>query len=516
MTKRFDIAIIGSGFGGSLLAMIARRLGRSVVMVEKGKHPRFAIGESSTPLANLLIEELAQKYDLPRLRPLTQWGTWQESRPELACGIKRGFTFFHHSLGHPFIDDASRKNQLLVAASPNDRVADTHWYRPQLDQFLVQEAKRLGVEFLDETTLEIAQRGARDFLFRTLRRGKRASFQARFVIDATGPRGFLFRALRLQERRLPHLPPTEGLYAHFRGVHRLDSCVTNPGSESPPYPVDDAAVHHVFDGGWIWILRFNNGITSAGVAATRPVSKRFGLAQGPPGWRRLLKELPTVQQQFADARTVHPFVHAAQLSFASKTAVGPNWALLPSSAGFIDPLLSTGFPLTLLGIERLAGIIGRHWEQPALAAKLKEYERKTFAELFAAENLVSALYKNLGDFEVFSSLSLLYFAAASFAESARRLDSPMPASSFLLHDTLPFGRELTRCCELARSLPSPAQRKKLLAMILRVIEPINVAGLTDRARRNWFPVKAGDLVAAAPKLGVAPARVRNILQANGF
>ena len=67
MNARFDIAVIGSGFAGSLIAMIARRLGRSVALIERGKHPRFAIGESSTPLANLLLEELAQRYDLPAL-----------------------------------------------------------------------------------------------------------------------------------------------------------------------------------------------------------------------------------------------------------------------------------------------------------------------------------------------------------------------------------------------------------------------------------------------------------------
>ena len=85
----FDIAVVGSGFAGSLVAMIARRLGRSVVMIERGRHPRFAVGESSTPLANLLLEELAQRYDLPGVRPLCKWGTWQESLPHLGCGLKR-------------------------------------------------------------------------------------------------------------------------------------------------------------------------------------------------------------------------------------------------------------------------------------------------------------------------------------------------------------------------------------------------------------------------------------------
>ena len=87
MTAEYDIVVVGSGFAGSLLAMIARRAGRSVLMLEKGRHPRFAIGESSTALSNLLLEELAARYDLPRLKPLTKWGTWQQSYPQLACGL---------------------------------------------------------------------------------------------------------------------------------------------------------------------------------------------------------------------------------------------------------------------------------------------------------------------------------------------------------------------------------------------------------------------------------------------
>ena len=62
MKADFDLAIVGSGFAGSLMAMIGRRLGLSVILLERGTHPRFAIGESSSPLANLLLEEIAQKF----------------------------------------------------------------------------------------------------------------------------------------------------------------------------------------------------------------------------------------------------------------------------------------------------------------------------------------------------------------------------------------------------------------------------------------------------------------------
>src|SRR2546425_1018548 len=199
MNDQFDLAVIGSGFAGTLMAMIARRLGRSVVLLERGRHPRFAIGESSTPLANLLLEELARRYDLPALLPLSKWGPWQKAHPEIACGLKRGFTFFHHLLGEAWQPHADRRNELLVAASPHDGIADTHWFRPHFDEFLARQAAKLGVELFEETSLEAADFTQASPVLTGGRCGKPLSLSSRFVIDASGPRSFLHRALGLRE-----------------------------------------------------------------------------------------------------------------------------------------------------------------------------------------------------------------------------------------------------------------------------------------------------------------------------
>ena len=47
-----------------------------------------------------------------------------------------------------------------MAASPHDEIADTHWYRPDFDHALVQEAEREGAIYLDEVTLEAHAVGA--------------------------------------------------------------------------------------------------------------------------------------------------------------------------------------------------------------------------------------------------------------------------------------------------------------------------------------------------------------------
>ena len=337
-----DIAVVGSGFAGSLTALCLRARGKRVVMVERGRHPRFAIGESSTPLANLLIEELAARYELPRVGLFSKWGTWQRARPDVGGGLKRGFSFYFHRPGEPFADNGEHARQLLVAASPHDDIGDTHWYRPDFDHNLVREAEESGAVYLDETELagiDLEGDGAR---LHGTRRGQPVRIDASFVVDASGPRGFLVRALRLEAPPLTWLPPTQGLYTHFERVGRWEDLVPSDGA---PYPPDLAALHHVFPGGWIWVLRFANGITSAGAALTNRVAAQLEAADGAPAWDRLLAMLPTVREQFGQARAVLPWIHAPRIAFRTKRVCGANWALLPSAAGVIDPLLSTGFPL---------------------------------------------------------------------------------------------------------------------------------------------------------------------------
>jgi FADH2 O2-dependent halogenase len=509
-----DVAVIGSGFAGSLTALALLSTGRRVALIERGRHPRFAIGESSTPLANLLLEEIADRYDLPQIRAFSKWGTWQRARPDVAVGLKRGFTFFFHQLGESFPADAARERQLMVAASPHDEIADTHWYRPQFDQALVEEARNAGATYLDITRLTGLHRRGDSTILDGDREGRSVRITAPFVVDASGPGGFLHRQLQLGEVATRWLPPTQGVYSHFEGVERWDRLL--PPNDVPPYPTDDAAVHHVFPGGWIWVLRFNNGLTSAGAALTDPLARRLRAPEGQPAWHRLLEMLPSVGDQVRSARPVIPFIHAPRLSFRSARAAGSAWALLPSAAGVIDPLLSTGFPLTLLGIVRLVDLLERTSAGAERDAALKRYDDTTLAELDVTEQLVAALYATMDDPVLFKRLSLLYFAAASYSEAARRLGNPSLAPGFLLREHQEFVGELLSCSGLAAQAPCGAARKALGERIDRAIEPFDIAGLLDRERRSWYPVLAEDILACSVKLHASRAEIVRLLERSGM
>jgi FADH2 O2-dependent halogenase len=499
------------------MAMVARRLGLSVVLLERGSHPRIVVGESSTPLSNLLLEEIALRYNLPRLLPLTKWGSWQQHYPEIACGLKRGFTFHYHASDQTREVNSHGPDQLLVAASPHDAIADTHWYRAHVDAFLVEEARSLGTDYLDHVHLEKVLLGGECHLLRGVRDGRTVSYQARFLLDATGPRGFLHKALRLTEAPVPKELQTQSLYNHFTGVERLEHTPYARTESVPPYPIDDAAMHHLFPGGWVWVLRFNNGVTSAGVVATDAVAEELGLREGSgASWERLLARIPALREQFKTAQPLGRFTYIPRVPFRGETLVGERWAMLPSAAGFIDPMLSTGFPLTLLGISRLANIFSENWDKPSFASSLENYARQTQSELVATERLISSLYSATTHFSCFAALSLLYFAAASYSETARRLNKETLAPSFLLHDHPAFGPACRRLYNQAVQVKTEADAARFRLELSRAIEPFDLAGLTADTSNNWYPVRASDLLSNAHKLGATAHDIHTMLDRCGF
>jgi FADH2 O2-dependent halogenase len=275
-------------------------------------------------------------------------------------------------------------------------------------------------------------------------------------------------------------------------------------------------VHHVFPGGWAWVLKFNNGITSAGVAATDTLARELGFKAGEPAWRKLLGRLPSLAEIFAPARAVLPFVHLPRLAFCSGAAAGDCWALLPSAAGFVDPLLSTGFPLTLLGVGRVGRLLRSYRETTSFPAKLKQYEQWTMLELDAAARLVGALYATMDRFPLFQDLSLLYFAAASYSEAARRLGKTELADSFLLCRHPVFAEQFRQICDAARHCRSDRDTEKLTKLIREAIEPFDVAGLTDRSRHPWYPALPVDLFQNGSKLHASEHEITLMLRKCGM
>jgi tetracycline 7-halogenase / FADH2 O2-dependent halogenase len=505
MRLRCDVAVVGSGFAGSLLARILAKLGRDVVLLERGTHPRFAIGESSTPMANLTLERIGRRYGLEDCIDLATHGRWLARRPELMRGLKRGFTFYRHHPGEELADRGLDSERLLVAASPDDAIADTHWLRADVDHHFVREAAAAGVEYRDRFELTRAtfdEQGA-DLGGHTSD-GESVEVRTAFVVDASGPGGFLAKQLAIPSDVQRTRTRSGLVFSHFDGVALMADAM--PGLPNGPYPDDWAATHHILDEGWMYSLRFDDGVTSAGIL----LSPNHHTTPSAPSsadelWRTVLGRYPTLGRLFADARPRFPVIHIPQIQHRLARAAGERWALLPHAYAFVDPLFSTGIAWGLRGVERIASAFERATGDGSLPDQetLMRYDELLAGEADQIDQLVAGAYQAMASFELFAAHAMIYFALVSYSEVQQRFapHGDWAWSGFLgvgdsVGHSLP-GESLRRLDAIVGDnarVPSRDEHRDYAAWVERAIAPRNIAGLADPARHNLYPVDLDVLV----------------------
>ena len=436
-----DLAILGAGFSGSLCALIAKQIGMNSILIEKGSHPRFAIGESSTPQADIALANIAEKYNLRNIKPFSSYGTWKETYPDISCGPKRGFTYINHCGG----------GELLVAANPDQYHADTHWYREEFDAFLVDEVKQSGISYIDQTEFEITAGKPWSLT------SKHHSITSDFIIDATGGANPLSIA-----QVHPFQTNTRCIFSHFTGVTPWGKLHSKP---EHPFTCHESALHHIFDGGWMYVLHFDNGITSAGFVLET-------LARPNDSWNSLIHEFPDIKQQFKHAKSVMPIVETKRMQRCASNMVGSNWAMLPHAAYFVDPMHSSGNAHTLQCIDRLMQCLLSN----ELFESLQQYESKMYCEAMLVDQLVHGAYESMEDFESFTNYVMLYFAGADFSERKRR--DNVETGFLNSHDEAYKAKVAYWYGQAVAGNPIPNLASE--------IEPWNLAGLCDPMKKNMY------------------------------
>lgn len=482
-----DIAIIGAGFSGSLLSLLLKQIGLSCVLIDRGSHPRFAIGESSTPIANLVLENLSQRYNLPRIKPFCTYGAWKRAYPDIVCGPKRGFTYVHHTFGQRFQPRADHANELLVAASAGIEDTDTHWLRSDFDQFLAAEAVRSGIPYFDQTAIEELQPHHDGWKLTGDRLGEAFSCTADLIVDASGDGGVLARQLGIGNHPDGLKTQSRSLFSHFKHVKRWHDLYTKWGGDASghPYPCDDSALHHVFDGGWMWVLPFDNGITSAGFSLD---PRRFPLNKSvAPGdeWSAIMRQLPAVAEQFSEAEPVVPWRQTGRIQRRLECSAGPNWVMLPTAAAFLDPFFSTGNAFTLVGIDRLMGMLERSWKRADWIDQMRGYDRILQQEAEMLDLIVGGCFLGFRDFARTAAMSMFYFTAATWSESEHRAGRAAQGSAFLGADQPELKSALIRA--IAEIDNPTLTTDEFVSRVHVSLTPFNRAGLCDPAKQNMYP-----------------------------
>jgi tetracycline 7-halogenase / FADH2 O2-dependent halogenase len=510
-----EVAIVGSGFAGSLLARVLAVLGYDVALLERGTHPRFAIGESSTPLANLSLERLGIRYGLADCYQLATHGRWLAHFPGIRRGLKRGFTFYRHHPDQPLANRGLDSERLLVAASPNEALSDTHWLRADVDHHFVNQAIAAGVDYRDRADLTSADITSDSVHLEGHRNGVGFKLRANFVIDASGPGGFLARQLSIPSG-LEHTETRSAIvFSHFDGVQLMRDSA--PGMPEGPYPDDWAAVHHLIDEGWMYSLRFDDGVTSAGFLLTPRGVASLNLPEVPDAaslWHSLLRRYPTLGRAFANAKPLMPVAYRSEIQHRLTRAAGERWALMPHAYAFVDPLFSTGIAWSLRAVERLALAFESAARDRRLPDQdvLTRYETALSAEADQIDLVVAGAYEAMAHFDLFAAQAMLYFGTVSFAEISQRLapDDSVAWKGFLGVGDQVLGplpgeslRRLRGITQRRGEVGDSDARRRFANWVTGAIAPRNIAGLSDARRGNLYAVDFDALIERHALLGMS-------------
>jgi len=436
-----DVIVLGSGLAGSAMAAVLAEGGAEVLVLDAGSHPRFAIGESTIPYTSMLMRLVAERYNVPEIKYLTTFENVQE-RISSTSGIKRNFGFLYHREGQP-----QRFEECHEFPIPKITHTENHFFRQDIDAWMLTVAVKHGAKVKQHariSDIDVDSAGV------TVHDDAGNSWRARFLVDASGFRSPVATKFDLREQptRLRH--HSRSLFTHMVDVTPYEETVP-PGAHGNPTKWSQGTLHHLFEGGWGWVIPFNNH-----ARATNPLVS-VGLNLDPrvhpkpdcspaEEFRSFIDRFPNIRAQFATARPVREWVSTGRLQYSSSQTVGYRWCLTSHAAGFIDALFSRGLSnsfeiVNALGWRLLEALRDDDFD-PARFAYVQELEQGL---LDFNDDLVANAYTSFADYDLWDAWFRIWSAGQILATFeinrayARFLDSHNPAELSHLEAIAPAG-----------------------------------------------------------------------------
>lgn len=337
------MAILGSGMAGGMLGAVLARNGVKVLLLDAGTHPRFAVGESTIPYTSGMTRIIADRYDVPEIKPLSSHKGISRHVSRY-CGQKQNFGFVYHREGAS--QNPREVNQLVV---PSAIRTETHLFRQDIDSYLFHVAVKYGAD--PRLNTRIADVEIDPDSGAVLRTDKGEEFRASYVVDGSGFRSPLAEKFELRETPTRARTHSRTLFTHMIGVQPFDQAPAAQAHQQPN-PWHHGTLHHVFDGGWLWVIPFDNHADSINPLCSvgLTLDPRVYPKDDTPGQEEFdafLKRFPEIAWQFRGARAVRPWVSTGRLQYSAKQVVGERFCLTSHAAGFIDALYSRGLTNTM-------------------------------------------------------------------------------------------------------------------------------------------------------------------------
>ncbi|MGV9674146.1 NAD(P)/FAD-dependent oxidoreductase [Nocardia sp. NPDC003482] len=415
--QSYDVAIVGGGIGGAALAAILARHAVRVLLIEGGGHPRFAIGESTVPETTIGLRVLAKRYDVPEIGNLSN-NTDLRHRVSSACGVKRNFSFAYHHEGQRF--RPRECTQYPTWGPPMG--PDSHFFRQDVDAYLYAVALSYGVTGRTHTPVTRVDFGADGAELHT---ATGETYRASFVVDAGGMKSLLGEQLGLRVDP-PYRTRSRTIFSHFVGVEPFDRIVPPRREHEMPSPFGQGTLHHLFEGGWAWVIPFDNHVESTNRLCSVGINLDIDRYPAPADlsaadefWYHV-RRFPDFERQLARASAVRPYVASRRSQFASRQVIGPRWCLLPHASDFIDPLFSSGLAVTVMALNALAHRLIDAVRADDFAVERFEYVQHWTKRMFDYyDRLVSNSYTSFDDFELWNAWNRVWTIATLYGANAQ-------------------------------------------------------------------------------------------------
>jgi len=315
-------------------------------VLEKGRHPRFHIGESLLPMSMPLLQQLGV------LEAVEQLGV-----------IKRGADF---PTGAPGGYQVFRFDRCLHPTWTHA----VHVPRAGFDELLCAAARSAGAEVLEGVEARAVRFGGdpAPVVVEALdAAGQPMRHAARYLLDCSGRDTLLGNQLRLKRRNRRH--QSAALYAHYEGVTRRE------GEDA-----GNISIYRLADG-WAWLIPLPAGLTSIGIVCG-PDTLRERRGDGEAFLRRQCASVPGLAERMAGARLAGHLQATGNYSYDCRRYAGPGWVTAGDASAFLDPIFSSGVHMALVtGIEA-AHLAYTVLTQPAREAPLQRgYEARHRAAL---------------------------------------------------------------------------------------------------------------------------------------